>query len=61
MREELVFVATCDDLGSRPGQGLSGARAPGETAKGRRLDPQQLVDVRLRPDLGHTLRHGGAT
>ncbi len=58
MQEEPVFVAHAN-TGSPPEQGLSGARATGETVKGHRLDPQQFVDVRFRPDLGHTLRHAG--
>jgi hypothetical protein len=52
MREELVFIATCDIPGHVRGKGLSGVRTTGETTKGRRLDPQQLDDVGLRSNLG---------
>ncbi len=48
MQEEPVFVAHAK-TGSPPEQGLSGARATGETVKGHRLDPQQFVDVRFGP------------
>ncbi len=57
IREELVFVATCDISGHVRGKGFPARELPGAAQKGHRLDRQQSDDVAGRADLGHALRH----